>query len=127
MTDLAGDGQTMIVVTHSMRFARRTAHTVHVFEDGRVLERGPPEQIFDASAPRSHAAVLGRGRREVAAFVSVVVTLRVTKESPWDYQFTSPRDRGTGLSSRASVCSVKTPSLLPHAEREDYATRHADI
>ena len=38
----------MVVVTHSMRLARRTAHTLHVFEGGRVLESGPPEQIFDA-------------------------------------------------------------------------------
>ena len=47
MTDLAGDGLTMIVVTHAMQFARRVAHTVHVFGDGRVIESGPPGQIFD--------------------------------------------------------------------------------
>ena len=43
----------MIVVTHSLRLARRTAHTVHVFEDGRVLESGPAEQIF--TNPRQEA------------------------------------------------------------------------
>ncbi|MBI3837917.1 MAG: amino acid ABC transporter ATP-binding protein [Planctomycetia bacterium] len=48
IVDLAASGQTMIVVTHSLRLARRTAHTLHVFEDGRVLESGPPEQIFDS-------------------------------------------------------------------------------
>jgi polar amino acid transport system ATP-binding protein len=47
MTDLAADGLTMIVVTHAMQFARRVAHTVHVFSDGRVIESGPPGQIFD--------------------------------------------------------------------------------
>ena len=47
MTDLARDGLTMIVVTHAMRFARRVAHTVHVFGEGRVIESGPPAQIFD--------------------------------------------------------------------------------
>jgi polar amino acid transport system ATP-binding protein len=47
MTDLAGDGLTMIVVTHAMQFARRVAHTVHVFAEGRVIESGPPGQIFD--------------------------------------------------------------------------------
>jgi ABC-type polar amino acid transport system ATPase subunit len=47
MTDLAGDGLTMIVVTHAMPFARRVAHTVHVFGEGRVIESGPPGQIFD--------------------------------------------------------------------------------
>ena len=47
MTDLARDGLTMVVVTHAMRFARQVAHTVHVFENGRVLESGPPGQIFE--------------------------------------------------------------------------------
>jgi len=47
ITDLAGDGLTMIVVTHAMPFARRVAHTVHVFGEGRVIESGPPGQIFD--------------------------------------------------------------------------------
>jgi polar amino acid transport system ATP-binding protein len=53
MADLASDGQTMIVVTHAMSFARRVAKTVHVFHEGRIAESGPPEQIFDA--PQSSA------------------------------------------------------------------------
>ncbi len=53
MSDLAGDGLTMIVVTHAMHFARRVAHTVHVFGDGRVIESGPPDQIFED--PREEA------------------------------------------------------------------------
>jgi ABC-type polar amino acid transport system ATPase subunit len=53
MTDLAGDGLTMVVVTHAMHFARRVAQTVHVFGDGRVIESGPPGQIFDE--PREEA------------------------------------------------------------------------
>jgi ABC-type polar amino acid transport system ATPase subunit len=48
MTDLARDGLTMVVVTHAMKFARQVAHTVHVFENGRVLESGPPEQVFES-------------------------------------------------------------------------------
>jgi polar amino acid transport system ATP-binding protein len=47
MTDLAGDGLTMVVVTHAMQFARRVARTVHVFDDGRIIESGRPSQIFD--------------------------------------------------------------------------------
>jgi len=53
MTDLAKDGLTMIVVTHAMQFARRVAHTVHVFGEGRVIESGPPGQIFED--PRQEA------------------------------------------------------------------------
>src|SRR5215471_10227978 len=48
MADLAASGQTMIVVTHAMNFARRAAKTVYVFQDGLVAESGPPEQIFEA-------------------------------------------------------------------------------
>jgi ABC-type polar amino acid transport system ATPase subunit len=46
IADLAGEGQTMIVVTHAMSFARRVAHAVHVMHQGRVAESGPPQQIF---------------------------------------------------------------------------------
>jgi polar amino acid transport system ATP-binding protein len=53
MSDLAGDGLTMVAVTHAMPFARRVAQTVHVFGDGRVIESGPPEQIFEE--PREEA------------------------------------------------------------------------
>jgi polar amino acid transport system ATP-binding protein len=47
ITDLARDGLTMVIVTHAMQFARRVAHTVHVFGEGRVIESGPPGQIFE--------------------------------------------------------------------------------
>jgi len=47
ITELAKNGQTMIVVTHAMHFARNVAHTVHVMHAGRVAETGPPTQIFD--------------------------------------------------------------------------------
>lgn len=47
ISDLARDGQTMLVVTHAMSFARRVAHTVHIMHEGRVAESGSAEQIFD--------------------------------------------------------------------------------
>jgi len=56
LADLAGDGLTMLVVTHAMRFARRVANTVHVFGEGTVLESGPPARIFDD--PRHEATRL---------------------------------------------------------------------
>jgi polar amino acid transport system ATP-binding protein len=58
MTDLAGDGLTMVVVTHAMSFARRVAHTVHVFGDGRVIESGPPAQIFEDPHEEATRALL---------------------------------------------------------------------
>lgn len=46
MEDLAKEGQTMLVVTHSMHFAREVANRVHVFADGFDVECGPPEALF---------------------------------------------------------------------------------
>ena len=46
MEDLARQGQTMIVVTHSMGFARNVASQVHVFADGHDVESGPPAEVF---------------------------------------------------------------------------------
>jgi polar amino acid transport system ATP-binding protein len=48
MKRLADEGMTMIVVTHEMSFARRVANWVVVFDHGKVVEQGPPQQIFDA-------------------------------------------------------------------------------
>lgn len=48
MGDLAKEGQTMMVVTHSMAFARNVATNVHVFAGGHDVEWGPPDQVFDA-------------------------------------------------------------------------------
>jgi ABC-type polar amino acid transport system ATPase subunit len=47
IADLAAAGQTMIVVTHAMSFARHVAHMVHVMHEGQIAESGPPQQIFD--------------------------------------------------------------------------------
>jgi ABC-type polar amino acid transport system ATPase subunit len=48
MSDLAAEGQTMIVVTHAMGFARTVAHQVHILHAGTIAESGPPAQIFEA-------------------------------------------------------------------------------
>jgi ABC-type polar amino acid transport system ATPase subunit len=47
MADLAASGQTMIVVTHAMGFARNVAHTVHVMAAGRIVESGPANRVFE--------------------------------------------------------------------------------
>lgn len=46
ITDLAEADQTMIVVTHSMMFAREVCDHVHVFAGGHDVEFGPPAQVF---------------------------------------------------------------------------------
>ncbi|BBZ42340.1 amino acid ABC transporter ATP-binding protein [Mycobacterium conspicuum] len=47
IADLGRDGMTMIVVTHEMGFARSASDTVVFMDQGKVLESGPPEQIFE--------------------------------------------------------------------------------
>ena len=51
MRDLAGEGRTMVVVTHEMGFAREiSSHTIFLHE-GRIEEEGPPSRLF--SDPQS--------------------------------------------------------------------------
>lgn len=45
--DLARDGMTMMVVTHEIGFAREVADRVVLLDEGKIVEIGPPEQIFD--------------------------------------------------------------------------------
>jgi polar amino acid transport system ATP-binding protein len=49
IADLAADGMTMVVVTHEMGFARSTADSVVFMDHGRVVETGPPEQLFESA------------------------------------------------------------------------------
>jgi len=43
---LAAEGTTMVLATHEMHFARDVATSVCFLEQGRILEQGPPSQIF---------------------------------------------------------------------------------
>ena len=47
MKALAGNGMTMVVVTHEMGFAREVATRVVFMDEGKVLEQGTPSEIFD--------------------------------------------------------------------------------
>ncbi len=47
MRDLAKEGMTMAVVTHEMGFAREVADRVVFMADGKILEEGVPEELFD--------------------------------------------------------------------------------
>jgi general L-amino acid transport system ATP-binding protein len=49
MKSLAADhGITMLCVTHEMGFARAVANRMVYFDEGRIVEQGPPSQIFEA-------------------------------------------------------------------------------
>jgi ABC-type polar amino acid transport system ATPase subunit len=54
MRDLVEEGMTMLVVTHEMNFARAMADRVLFFDEGLIVEEGPPEQLFnDSRNPRT--------------------------------------------------------------------------
>ncbi len=47
MRQLAEEGMTMIVVTHEMGFAREVADRVIFMDQGRIIEEGPPDDLFN--------------------------------------------------------------------------------
>ena len=48
MRELAGTGITMLCVTHEMGFARAVANRMVFFDEGTIVEEGPPQQIFES-------------------------------------------------------------------------------
>lgn len=46
MADLAKRGMTMVIATHEMQFAREVADQVVFMTDGRIVEQGPPSEVF---------------------------------------------------------------------------------
>jgi polar amino acid transport system ATP-binding protein len=52
--DLRTSGMTMVIATHEMGFAREISDTVCFLDAGRIVESGPPDQLFGApSEPRT--------------------------------------------------------------------------
>jgi polar amino acid transport system ATP-binding protein len=60
MRDLADEGMTMLVVTHEMGFARSAGTDMLFLEDGIIVERGPPAQLFDRPEHRRTEEFLER-------------------------------------------------------------------
>ncbi|MFN8625869.1 MAG: amino acid ABC transporter ATP-binding protein [Candidatus Binatia bacterium] len=54
VADLAARGQTMVIATHELAFARRVAHRVLVLAAGQIAECGRPDDVLDR--PQSAAA-----------------------------------------------------------------------
>ncbi|MFJ6043747.1 amino acid ABC transporter ATP-binding protein [Brachybacterium paraconglomeratum] len=52
LSDLAAEHRTLVVVTHSLAFARRVADRVVFLEDGRILQDGSPEEFFSSADER---------------------------------------------------------------------------
>ena len=57
--DLAAAGQTMVIVTHEIAFARRVANRVVVLAGGRIVESGTPAEVLDRPRTAEARALLG--------------------------------------------------------------------
>ncbi|MBV0934510.1 amino acid ABC transporter ATP-binding protein [Marinobacterium sp. A346] len=60
MRELAREGMTMMVVTHEMGFAREVADRVIYIHEGRIVEEGAPDQVFDTPQNERTQAFLSR-------------------------------------------------------------------
>ena len=60
MRELAREGMTMLVVTHEMGFAREVADRVIYMHDGRIVEEGDPQSVFDHPQSERTQAFLSR-------------------------------------------------------------------
>jgi polar amino acid transport system ATP-binding protein len=60
MQQLAGDGMTMVVVTHEMSFARDIADRIVFMDDGVIVEEGKPDQLLFAPRTERVRAFLKR-------------------------------------------------------------------
>ncbi|WP_136688443.1 amino acid ABC transporter ATP-binding protein [Halorhabdus amylolytica] len=60
MNDLAAEGMTMLCVTHEMGFARSAADTLTMLDGGRIVERGPPERLFENPQHERTESFLGQ-------------------------------------------------------------------
>jgi ABC-type polar amino acid transport system ATPase subunit len=54
LRDLARKGTTMLIVSHEMPFAQEVADEMIFYDEGTIVETGPPEQFF--TAPQSERA-----------------------------------------------------------------------
>jgi polar amino acid transport system ATP-binding protein len=60
MKELAQDGMTMVVVTHEMGFAKEVADRVIYIDEGRIVEEGKPEQVFESPSQKRTETFLAK-------------------------------------------------------------------
>jgi polar amino acid transport system ATP-binding protein len=58
--DLKAGGMTMVMATHEMQFCREVADVVCFLDDGRIVERGTPDQVLGDPAEARTRAFLRR-------------------------------------------------------------------
>ena len=67
---LAGEGMTMMIVTHEMKFAQDVSTRVFYMDEGIIFEEGPPKQIFERPQKDKTRAFI----RRIKTFVSEIRT-----------------------------------------------------
>jgi polar amino acid transport system ATP-binding protein len=60
LRQLRGEGMTMVLATHEMKFAADLADKICFLDAGRIAEQGPPSQIFEAPQKARTRAFLAR-------------------------------------------------------------------
>ena len=60
MRDMKSAGITMLVVSHEMNFARDAADRIIFMDQGKIVEQGPPNEIFEAPRNERTQAFLSR-------------------------------------------------------------------
>ena len=60
IAELRAEGRAILLVTHAMGFARRVADQVALLAEGRLVEVGPPAQVFDQPAAPATRDFLAR-------------------------------------------------------------------
>lgn len=60
MEEVAAEGMTMIVATHEMGFAKRAGHRVVFMDEGRIVEEGPPQALFEGPRQERTRRFLGK-------------------------------------------------------------------
>jgi polar amino acid transport system ATP-binding protein len=58
--ELKSSGMTLVLATHEMGFARQTSDVVCMLDQGRIIEQGPPSQVFSAPTSDRTQAFLQR-------------------------------------------------------------------
>lgn len=58
IADLAAGGQTLMLVTHEIAFARHIAHRIIVLAEGQIVESGTPDEVLDRPRAAATRALL---------------------------------------------------------------------
>ena len=87
MADLGKSGQTMLVVTHAMAFARKVATRVYVLCDGVIVESGKPAEVLESP---THAATREPRAQRLSAFLRIFARLKMHHSATSDSDRAQP-------------------------------------